>query len=196
MLSRLSVDAEVWRNQRPVRVVTVGRFQPQKGFDDLFAAAKLLKDENIEFVVVGFGPLDVRALAKAAGVEHKVVFFDKLGQAQLQLMYQCCDMYCLPSITHPEQGKEGVPVVLMEAMACGLPVVATRCGAVDEIVENILVDEHSPEQLAQAIKKLALDPELRREHGQRNRRIVEEKYSSANVERFAQSLLSLDKVNK
>jgi glycosyltransferase involved in cell wall biosynthesis len=81
--------------------------------------------------------------------------------------------------------------VLMEAMACGLAVVATRCGAVDELVEDILVDEGSPEQLATAIRKLATNPALRRSHGERNRKIVEASYSIGNAERFANELVSL-----
>lgn len=190
-LSRLFVDMDDWRPTRPVRVLTVARFEPQKGFHDLFAAAKQLADISVEFVVVGFGPLDVRALARDAGVADKVVFYDKLGPRQLRMIYQSCDIYCLPSISHPTQGKEGIPVVLMEAMACGLPVVATRCGAVPEIVSDTLVDEGAPGQLAAAIRALALDADLRRRQGAANRRIVERDYSIANLERFAEHLLSL-----
>lgn len=190
-LSRLFVDLEQWKPVRPIRVLTVARFEPQKGFHDLFAAARQLSDIPVEFVIVGFGPLDVRSLAEEAGAAQRVVFYDKLGPKQLRMIYQSCDIYCLPSISHPTQGKEGVPVVLMEAMACGLPVVATRCGAVDELVEDILVDEGSPEQLATAIRMLATNPELRRSHGERNRKIVEASYSIGNVERFANELVSL-----
>lgn len=190
-LSRLFVDMDDWRPARPIRVLTVARFEPQKGFHDLFAAAKLLTDISIEFVVVGFGPLDVRALARNAGVADKVVFYNKLGPRQLRMIYQSCDIYCLPSISHTTQGKEGIPVVLMEAMACGLPVVATRCGAVPEIVLNTLVDEGAPDQLAAAIRVLALDSDLRRRQGAANRHIVERDYSIANLDRFAEHLLSL-----
>jgi len=190
-LSRLFVDVDDWRPARPVRVLTVARFEPQKGFHDLFSAVKLLSDVSVEFVVVGFGPMDVRALAEKTGVADKVVFYDKLGPRQLRMIYQSCDIYCLPSISHPTQGKEGIPVVLMEAMACGLPVVATRCGAVGELVKEILVDEGSPEQLAAAIRLLSEDPALRRRQGERNRQIVEDEYSISNVERFANELVSL-----
>ena len=190
-LNRLYVDSSVWKHDAPIRVISVGRFQPQKGFEDLIAAAKILKDEDIEFVIVGWGPQDVRGIAVAAGIEHKFVFFEKLDQQQLRLLYQSVDIFCLPSYTHPEQGKEGVPVVLMEAMACSLSVVATRCGAVDEIVEDILVDERSPSQLADSIKQLANDPQLREVHGKRNRAIVEQKYSIGNIEPFAATLARL-----
>lgn len=190
-LSRLFLDLGIWSNDKPVRVITVGRFEPQKGFDYLFKAAKLLTDLNIEFVVVGFGPLDVRTMAQEQGVSDSMVFFDKLGQEQLRLLYQCCDIYCLPSISHPEQGMEGIPVVLMEAMACGMSIVATDAGAVNEIVEQILVAEKSPEQLAAAIRTLAIDPELRHEHAARNRKIIEQCFSISNVEQFAADLSSV-----
>ena len=193
VLSKLSLDNDVWSNNKPVRVITVGRFQPQKGFDDLFEAARLLKDENVEFVVVGFGPLDVHSLAKEKGVEKNVVFFEKLGQEQLRLLYQSCDIYCLPSITHPEQGKEGIPVVLMEAMACGLPVVATDAGAVNEIVSETLVSERSPKQLAEAIRALVHDPEMMREQGEKNKQIVSEKHSLNNIVEFGELLVDLQK---
>jgi len=185
LLSRLFLDLEIWSDKAPVRVITVGRFEPQKGYDYLFRAVALLRDIDIEFVVVGFGPLDVRELAREAGVSDRVVFFDKLGQEQLRMLYQSCDIYCLPSISHPEQGMEGIPVVLMEAMACGMPVVATDAGAVNEIVEQVLVAEKAPRELAEAIRMLAVNPDLRREQGRRNRAIIEQQYSRRNVEQFA-----------
>jgi glycosyltransferase involved in cell wall biosynthesis len=187
-LSRLCVDLSDWSDKAPLRVVTVGRFEPQKGFEYLFRAAALLRDLDIEFVVVGFGPIDVKALARDAGVENCVVFFEKLGQAQLRMLYQQSDIYCLPSIQHPEQGMEGIPVVLMEAMSCGMPVVATSCGAVGEIVDEILVEERDAQQLADAIARLAGDSELRIQQGMRNRQIVEQKFSMENIQRFMDEL--------
>ena len=184
VLNRLFLDMSIWSNEKPIRVVTVGRFEPQKGFEYLFKAAALLTDIDVEFIVVGFGPLDVKVLAKEAGVEDRVVIFDKLDQAQLRLLYQECDIYCLPSIIHPEQGMEGIPVVLMEAMACGMPVVATRTGAVPEIVEDILVNEKSVEDLSNAIRILAKDSSLREQYGRRNREIVTKQHSVNNVQKL------------
>jgi len=180
-LNRLFLDMSIWTDKPPVRVITVGRFEPQKGFDYLFKAAALLKDLDVKFIVVGFGPLELKSLAKEIGVQDQIVFFDKLGQAQLRLLYQSCDIYCLPSISHPEQGMEGIPVVLMEAMACGLPVVATRAGAVPEIVKDILVDEKSPEALANAIRYLAEHADVRKHQGKSNRELVARDYSIRNI---------------
>jgi len=191
VLNRLFLDMSVWSDRPPVRVITVGRFEPQKGFDYLFKAAALLKDIGVEFVVVGFGPLDVKALAREIGVQDRVVFFDKLDQAQLRLLYQSCDIYCLPSISHPEQGMEGIPVVLMEAMACGLPVVATRAGAVPEIVSDILVDEKSPEALASAIRYLVEHGDVRSLQGRDNRALVGRDYSISNIRGLYEGLCAV-----
>jgi glycosyltransferase involved in cell wall biosynthesis len=190
-LNRLCVDTNEWTHEKPFRVLTVGRFQPQKGFKYLFEAAKILKEYNVEFVIVGFGPLDLEALAHELGIYDKFVFFNKMNCKQLQFLYQNCDIYCLPSITHPTQGKEGVPVVLMESMASGLPVVATDCGAVSEIVVDMLVDESSPEQLASAILRYMQDDDLLCAHKTKNRSIVKEKYSIKNIEEFSCSLVDI-----
>jgi glycosyltransferase involved in cell wall biosynthesis len=188
VLNRLFLDMSTWSDRAPIRVISVGRFEEQKGFQYLFEAARLMQHPAVEFVVVGFGPLDIRALAREKGVEDRIVFFDKLGQPELRLLYQKCDIYCLPSISHPTQGMEGIPVVLLEAMACGLPVVATSAGAVPELVRHVLVDEKSPEALATALDTLARDPDLRRQYAAENRQIVEQEYSVQNVQALFEEL--------
>ena len=69
----------------------------------------------------------------------------------------------------------------MEAMAHALPVVATRHGGIPELVEEILVSERDPEELSEALLKLGADAELRTKSGQRNYRIVQNRFSRANV---------------
>jgi glycosyltransferase involved in cell wall biosynthesis len=114
--------------------------------------------------------------------------YEKLDQMQLRFLYQSSDILCVPSITTDKEGAEGIPVVLMEGMACGLPVVATRCGAIDELVKEILVDERSSVQLADAIRRLVSDGNLRKQQGSRNREIVRRQYSMNNVVQFGKWL--------
>jgi glycosyltransferase involved in cell wall biosynthesis len=94
------------------------------------------------------------------------------------------DILCVPSLTTLKEGAEGIPVVLMEGMASGLPVVATRCGATEELVHDGLIDERSVDQLADSIELLVKNPELRLAQGKRNRQIVRDSYSEANLTRF------------
>ena len=183
-LNRLYVDTGLYRPKQEVWVLAVGRFTERKGFHYLMQAAVKLTDLPMRFIFVGFGDLDLVKMAADYGVSGQVTVFGKMNQEQLRVLYQSTDILCVPSITTEAEGAEGIPVVLMEGMACGLPVVATRCGAIDEIVEDILVDESSPEQLASALRLLATNAELRKEHGARNRRIVEEHYAISNVHRF------------
>ena len=69
-------------------------------------------------------------------------------------------------------------------MAMSMPVVATKSGAVEEIVKEILVEEKNPQQLAEALTKLLDDEELRKQQGERNRKIVEEYYSKKNIDKL------------
>lgn len=183
-LNRLFVDTDLYKPSKEIRVLAVGRFTERKGFHYLLEAASRLADLNIRFLFVGFGDVDLCKKAGELGVSERVTVFNKMDQEQLRVIYQSVDILCVPSITTEKEGAEGIPVVLMEGMACGLPVVATNCGAIEEIVEEYLVDEHSPAQIADAIRTLASDPELMKQQGDRNRSVIEERYSLSNLQKF------------
>lgn len=183
-LNRLFVDTDLYRPSAEIQVLAVGRFTERKGFKFLLEAASQLTDLNVRFLFVGFGDVDIRKIARELGVADRVTVFNKMNQEQLRIIYQAVDILCVPSITTEKEGAEGIPVVLMEGMACGLPVVATKCGAIDEIVEDNLIDERSATQIADAIRKLVSDPELMRRQGEKNRGVVEACYSSSNLKKF------------
>jgi glycosyltransferase involved in cell wall biosynthesis len=183
-LNHLFVDTDLYKPSNEIKVLAAGRFTERKGFRYLLEAARLLEDLDIRFLFVGFGEIDLCTMAEELGVAARVIVFPKMDQAQLRLLYQAVDILCVPSITTDEEGAEGIPVVLMEGMACGLPVVAAKCGAIDEIVEDFLIDERSSPQIAEAIRTLASDPELRKAQGERNRRLVEQGFSITNVDKF------------
>jgi len=196
-LNRLFVDTDLYKPSNEVSVLSVGRFTERKGFRYLLEAARELTDLNVRFIFVGFGELDLRKMANDLGVGKKVTVFGKMDQEQLRVMFQAADILCVPSITTEREGAEGIPVVLMEGMACGLPVVATRCGAIDEIVDDYLVDERSASQIADVIRRLASDRELMRQQGEKNRKIIKSHYSSSNLEKFCGGLneIAAEEVN-
>ena len=180
--SRLFVNWEEFDNDlSTVTVLTVGRFAERKGHKYLLEAAKLLRGENIRFIIIGFGPLDIRQMAAGCGLEDSVIVFDKMSLKQLHLFYSKADIFCLPSVNHPEQGPEGIPVVLMEAMAAGMPVITTATGGTVELVNEIIVPQRDPKAIAASIMRLAENPDLRRRMGQENQRIIRNLYSPENL---------------
>src|SRR5438067_447737 len=121
---------------------------------------------NSEFVVAGKGPLqpDLQALARQLGVARKVHFCGFLSQPDLRELYAQSHIFIHPSETQPDQDQEGVPNSVLEAMATGLPVIATRHGGIPEAVtENLngfLSDEGDTESLGRSMVALANSPEI------------------------------------
>lgn len=166
----------------PFTILMVSRFVEKKGHRTLFEAVARLRDLDIRLQVVGSGPLDLKSTVIGMGMQDKVEFLGKVPDDVLKELYRACDVFCLPSETTESGDKEGIPVVLMEAMAYGKPVIATRHAGIPEIVEEILIDESDDEALAESIKSLMNDRELGARLGENNRRIIREKYSSENVD--------------
>ncbi len=162
----------------PLQVLCVGRLVPDKGQVLLLEAVARLREQGvpIDLTLVGDGP-DRAALARAVGrleIGGSVVFAGSLGEADVSALYRSTDVFCLPSFA------EGVPVVLMEAMAHGLPVVATRVAGVSELVEDdvsgAVVSAGRVDLLVAALGRLAADPELRRRWGEAGRVRVRQDY--------------------
>jgi glycosyltransferase involved in cell wall biosynthesis len=158
---RDAVRAELGIRPDEVAVATVANFRSQKAYPDLLAAARRLADRNVpaRFIVVGQGPLEreIRALRASLGLEHYV---EILGyRPDVIRVLTGCDMFALAS------HYEGYPVAIMEALAVGLPIVATAVGGVPEGVregvEGLLVPRKRPELLADAIESLVRDPQRR-----------------------------------
>ena len=183
-LNRLFVDTDENVPSKAITILAVGRFTERKGFVYLMKALELLQDLDVKVIFIGFGDLDLNKMADTEGVRDRVTVFGKMNQEQLRYFYQTCDILCVPSITTEKEGAEGIPVVLMEGMACGMPVVATPCGAIQELVEDYIVDEHSVEGIAKSMRLLVTDENLRAEQGNMNRKKVMDNFSVSNVEKF------------
>ena len=149
-------------NGSPPMLLSVGQLIARKGHGVLIEALAELAAEGVEIdaTLVGAGPERGRLeeMAQSLGVAERVRFTGALGQDELPALYERADIFCLASFA------EGVPVVLMEAMAHGIPVVSTRIMGIPELVEDgetgLLVAPGRAADLAAAIRRLASDPEL------------------------------------
>ena len=137
------------RMDGPVRLLTVGRLVQKKGHRyAIEAVANLVAaGRDLEYTIAGDGPLraDLEQLVNKHNLRDRVKFLGAVDQEQVRRLYRKSDVFILPSITADDGDMEGVPVVLMEAMACGLPVVSTRHSGIDELVADnesgFLVDQ-------------------------------------------------------
>ncbi|MFD7734719.1 glycosyltransferase family 4 protein [Kitasatospora phosalacinea] len=155
------------RGGRPLRLLTVGRLSAQKNVDRLLEALALVR-EPVRAVIVGDGELRPRLLAKAAALGLRdVEFTGALHGAELLAAYAAADAFVLSS------DREGMPLVLLEAMAAGLPVIATDVPGTAELVGTTgLLAAPEPAALAAAIDRAAADPALRRTLAERGAEVA------------------------
>lgn len=165
---------------RPFTIVCVGTLHEVKGQAHLVRACARLATSGIGFVchLVGEGPdrpMLEREIA-AAGLQGRVVLDGMMDRDALALLLADADVLVTPSVPTAEGKREGIPVVLMEAMSTGLPVVASRLSGIPELVEDgvsgLLVAPGDDAALADALARLERDPSLRRELAARGRQTV------------------------
>jgi glycosyltransferase involved in cell wall biosynthesis len=165
----------------PLAVLCVGRLVPVKGQAVLLDAVGRLAERGVPVhaTFVGDGPSrpDLERIARERGLP--VTFAGAVGQDEIRRHYGAADVFCLPSFA------EGVPVVLMEAMAMTLPVVTTRIAGIPELVADevggLLVAPGDAGALADALARLAGDPALRRALGDAGRAAVEAGYDIGRI---------------
>lgn len=180
-IAPLGVDTQHYRPTAiarvagPLRILCVGRLTPAKGQHILLQAAILLRDAGRDFRIclVGAGP-DAASLQSAvhqADLENYVEFTGALNQTEVHALYAQADVFALPSFA------EGIPVVLMEAMACGIPCVSSRITGIPELIrtehEGLLLTPSDAMALAQALSTLMDDAPLRLRMGQAARARIE-----------------------
>jgi colanic acid/amylovoran biosynthesis glycosyltransferase len=150
-------------------IVCVGALHAVKGQRHLIEACRLLAARGISFICyfVGDGP-DRRALERQAALAElsdSVVFLGAQTSDTVAKLLQRCDVLVAPSVPTRKGRREGIPVVLMEAMASGLPVVASRLSGIPELVEHqrtgLLVRPGDAAAIAECVTRLANDEALR-----------------------------------
>ncbi len=164
-----SVDEAVkpTKTDKIIKILSVGRMVEKKGFDDLISAFSIIRKNNGNAVleIVGDGPEWNERFNQAKNLElgDSIVFSGALSHSQVLDRICKSDIFVLASKIAANGDMEGIPVVLMEAMSCNIPVVSTYHSGIPELIENnvtgLLVAEGAPEELAQAVLKLIEYPE-------------------------------------
>ncbi|OHB17389.1 MAG: hypothetical protein A2749_02050 [Parcubacteria group bacterium RIFCSPHIGHO2_01_FULL_45_26] len=174
--------------QAKTMVGTIANFYPSKGLEYLVQAADLLKDrKDLIFLIIGDGLLraSLEQQIKDLGLENKVFLLGHLENARQYL--PAFDIFLLPSV------KEGFPWVVLEAMSAKLPMIATKVGAVPEIIEDgkngLLVSPAQPGQIAEKIKELLANDYLKKEVGLQGHQTVLFKFSAEKMTKEIEAIL-------
>ena len=181
----------MWPVTAPVPVLgTVGRLSPEKGHHNFLEAMSVLiqQGKNFHAIIIGDGPLKDE-LAQRTKILHLEEHVSWVGpQSNVPDWLHFFDLFVLPS------HWEGISMALLEAMATGLPIVATDVGGNPEVIEHgrsgLLVAPSNPQQLSEAISRLIENPTLRQEMGQSGKKRCQERY---NIEIIVEQLDALYK---
>lgn len=191
-VSDMTVPAKVYRQGGPMRILYLGNLIPTKGYRELLEAAQTLLDEGVDVTATFAGGVadrvaHARVLASVRYGQDRIRFAGTVeGDAKRALLHGA-DVLVLPSY----YDNEAHPLVLLEAMSAGLPVVSTRHAAIPEIVTSesgILIEPQSVSALVEALRRLARDADLRRAMGRAGRRRYEERFT---IERWTERITDL-----
>ncbi len=177
-----------------LKILSVARLIDKKGIAYALESLALLEDEPFEYVIIGDGPLRgaLEMQARSFGLMRKVRFLGWQDSGTIRRYLKDADIFMAPSVTTESGDKEGIPVVLMEAMASGVPVVTTSNGAIRELVEDgrtgFLVPEKNAAALASKLRVLRQNPDLAEQASRAARKLIEEQF---NIQVLNQHLLRL-----
>ncbi len=169
----------------PPRILSVGRYVEKKGFADLIEACRLLRDRGLHFTceIIGGGPLEaeLRAQIQRSELSAAVHLLGPRAQGEVRRQLAAAHVFVLACVPESGGGSDNLPTVIMEAMACGVPVISTRLAGVPEMIESgtdgVLVPPQEPAALAEALEQLLNDREEARRLGERGRRGAQEKFA-------------------
>ena len=183
-LTKIEAIPQVSVNGQPPLILSVGQLKEKKGFPYLIKACRLLKDQGYDFKceIIGEGPdrAKLEALIVDLDLQNTVILRGALPNPEVMARYTQAMLFTLPSILAENADRDGIPNVLLEAMANHVPVVSTKVSGIPEVVKDgvtgLLVDSADHETLAQAIASLLNDPGQRKHLAQNGRRFVEENF--------------------
>lgn len=175
------------KDDKPVRILSVGRFDVTKGFDVLLKACRILAERGLDFEltlaggggkVMGLGDMDktLRTLRHELGLEKEVSMPGLISHDQLPGILQSHDIFAAPCVIHSSGRRDGIPNTVIEAMAYSLPVAATNVNAMTEVVidgkTGLVVPLNDPAALADALEWLARHPDEARAMGEEGQKLA------------------------
>jgi len=177
-------------------VVSIGRLEEKKGHEYLIKALANIKKEvpAAKLRLVGGGPLwkQLTTLVSKEQLEGRVELLGSREYQEVPALIASADVGALTSVTASDGDREGTPVFLMEAQAMGLPVISSEHSGIPEVVRDgetgFLVEEKNVLGVAEALKKLLRDPNLREKMGQEGRKHIENHFS---LEAWKKNLISI-----
>ncbi|MDO5499048.1 MAG: glycosyltransferase family 4 protein [Propionibacteriaceae bacterium] len=155
--------------ERPARIVGVGRLVAKKGWPDFLTAVARLRADGLDVTadIAGSGPLQagLRQLCTELEIDDAVTWHGPMPQHEVIEMVRSAGAFAAPCVIADDGDRDGLPTVLLESMALGTPVVGTPVAGIPEAVVHdqtgLIIDEHDPDALAAALKRLLTDAELR-----------------------------------
>lgn len=183
-------------NEAPL-ILSVGRLVPKKGFNVLVEACRLLRAEGLGFqcAIAGEGPeLDsLRDQVARLGLSDEITLLGAVPQTELaKKLYPRATLLVQPSVIAGDGDQDGIPTVILEALALGVPVVATPVSGIGEAVINeetgLLVPPDDVFALASAIRRVIADPALAGTVARGGRAVIEQRF---NMKQNAKVLISL-----
>jgi colanic acid/amylovoran biosynthesis glycosyltransferase len=180
---RIGVDPSDWRppeqpgSPQPSTLIAVCRFVEKKGLDVLVRACALLTKRGVPFqcLLIGDGPemSRLQSLVAELDLQGEVQFIGAVSTDRVRSYLVPSNVIVVPSVYARDGERDGTPSVLIEAMACGVPVVASAISGIPELIDDgesgLLVPERNEEALASAIQNLLADPDLRARLGRNGR---------------------------
>lgn len=197
-LSRFFPLKEKNESPRIPVILSAGRFINKKGFDVLLLSLSLLKKRGLDFrcILAGDGRLvdDINGLVDSLDLRQVVEFPGFLPEEDLADLYRHASLFALACRISPDGNRDGIPNVILEAMASGLPVVSTAVGGIPEVVKNsengFLIEPDSPEAFADALESLIREEALRKKMGEKGRQLVSRQFDiSTNSEKLLRLFL-------
>jgi colanic acid/amylovoran biosynthesis glycosyltransferase len=191
VVHRTGIDLRRWpyRERGPspggrLRLATVGRLVEKKGIEYVLRAVRILADRgvDVEYRILGEGPRRERLerLVAELGIAGRVRLHGRHEQQAVREEVESSDLLVAASVTAADGDEEGIPNVLKEAMALGLPVIGTRHAGIPELIEDgvsgLLVPERDELALADALQHLAGEPGRWAALGRAGRTRIEREY--------------------